>query len=312
MMVALPVVLLLMAIPLGLLAATAWLWVRVVRGFATVDTDTPLCGKCGAGVRGIGSLTCPECGADLREVGIVTPQGRRAVPALVFILAWTCLPALPALIALAFLTAIGPSVSTTRLHLTLNDAPHVLVVDAVYHGPHVTGGMSTSTSSATVNGVRTATTTLGLPAANPASIDRLQLSLATPAGQTTLIYQPTPAAYRIAHPGHSATEAVPLAPVDIRDDLLLATNTTLPMTDPKLQGLTDLANALANGSSNVAMQGWAGSTSSSWGSSSRPAWWYLALLLIGFAAIYASGLVIFFRLRRRAVSLATPDGDATP
>lgn len=312
MMIATPIALLVLLVPLSLLAATVFLWARVVRGFTVANADSPTCGKCGAGVRGIGSLTCPECGADLREVGIVTPKGRATVSVLPFVLGWTLLPVLPALVGLGILTAVGPTVSTTSLSFTLNDAPHVLNVDARYRGPQPGGGMSSSSSSSMVNGVRTAMTSIGLPTTASSSIQRLELRLTTPAGPTALTFRPDTGVYEVAHSGQSVDEPVPLDPTALRGGLLLAANTTAPLTDEKLQGLTDLANALATGSSSVVMQGWGGGMTSSWGRSSRPAWWYLALVLAGFVAIYIAGFVIYFRLRDRATRRLEPEGPLTP
>jgi hypothetical protein len=64
---------LLLGLPV-VVALIVWLVLRM-RSTGATAADHPTCGKCGAGVRGIGSLTCPECGADLREAGIQTPGG---------------------------------------------------------------------------------------------------------------------------------------------------------------------------------------------------------------------------------------------
>ncbi|MEM9252389.1 MAG: hypothetical protein AAGB29_08580 [Planctomycetota bacterium] len=312
MMIATPIAILFLVIPLALLAATVWLWARVVRGFTAKLAESATCGSCGAGVRGIGTFECPECGADLREVGIVTPQGRRAVSLVAFALGWTLLPLVPALVAFAMLLATGPTHTSSNFRVTITDGPQRLVVSGRFVGA-VTGGISTQSSSSTANSRRTATTTLGLPLSPTAVPERLDVRVETPSGMTAMAYDPVAAAFVASgHAGLSGSPqlALPIAPAEVSAVLPPAAAGQPTLNDDQVAGLATLLNGVAAGQPSIAVSGWGGSASSAFGSSSNPPLWYVATLIAVFGLIYIAGYVIYFRLA--ATTRSTPTVSTPP
>lgn len=306
MMIAAPIAMLFLLVPLGFVAATVWLWVRVVRGFTARVSDSATCGACGAGVRGIGTLDCPECGADLREVGIVTQQKRRAMSVVAFALGWTLLPLVPSLVALGLLTAIGPSHSTSTFRVTITEGPNQLIVAGRFTGPPVTGGTSTQSSSSSVNGRRTAQTTLGLPLSPVSLPERLYVKIVTPSGATELTHASAANAFVVAgHPGLSGSPALtlPVSAADVGAVLPLAAGGRLALSNDQLDGVASLLNGVAAGQPTITVSGWGGGASSGFGSSTRPSAWYLAALLAVFGLVYLAGYVAYFRLAAAAKRL---------
>ncbi|MEM6332553.1 MAG: hypothetical protein AAF823_04355 [Planctomycetota bacterium] len=298
--------LVLLVIPLGLLAATAWLWVRVVRGFTPANRDSATCGACGAGVRGIASFTCPECGADLREVGIITPKGRTRVSLPVFALGWTLLPLLPALVLIAILVALGPSVVRSTLNQSLSDGLWRIDWQAQIHpNSPLLPSTSVSSSSSTTNGVTTQSTTLQLGLQPSTEYDTLTIDLGGPTGFATLQYLPDTHAYRVLAPNTPPVDA----PVPLTADDLSPIATEF---EPRLVGILDLANGLAERRQSITVRGWAGGFSGGSTTSTRPARWYLALLLTIALATYAAGYAIYLRLRARADHPTDPTPAAPP
>jgi hypothetical protein len=308
--------LLALIIPLALLAATAWLWVRVVRGFRLpADGPTPTCAACGAGVRGIASLACPECGADLREVGINTPAQRRRVSPLAFILGWTLLPLLPALVAFTILIAVGPQHVTSRLHFSATHGPNKLTVNATHIGTRSGGsGVSSSTVS---GGMRShaGMTTLTYHAPAKTRPDNIQVLVASPAASLAFTFDHADGDYLVTSPiiptGSTRIAPAP-APTTLRTFMPPGNAAASGFSDNQIAGTANLLDGLAAGSNPITIPGWSGPSTSSSSMNARPAWWYLVLLVAVFAALYVAGLVLYFRLRARANRPATPPSPAPP
>jgi hypothetical protein len=107
---AMDLIALLAVVVAGAVAALIVWWFR-----GSKAAEAPACGRCGYCVRGITTLVCPECGADLREVGIVGPGMRKAPRPGVYILIWTLLLPVPAVILSAVGLAVAPRYDTVRM-----------------------------------------------------------------------------------------------------------------------------------------------------------------------------------------------------
>lgn len=92
----------------------------LVRPRATAKPAQPCCAACGYLVRGLPTFICPECGMDLREVGIRTPQMHRTMGPWGWVVVWSILLPLAALIISAI---VGDSLfryGRQRSQITLN------------------------------------------------------------------------------------------------------------------------------------------------------------------------------------------------
>jgi len=94
---------------LACLGGIVHLWMRV---FRKPHAPHARCGQCGYVVEGLTTMFCPECGSDFRKVGIVKPK-KRAVSPVRFTLLWTVLLAPIALVLGSLMVALAPRVANT-------------------------------------------------------------------------------------------------------------------------------------------------------------------------------------------------------
>jgi hypothetical protein len=341
--------LVIMALALGVVLASlvglAWLWWRVLRRPKSVAMGAS-CGQCGYGVRGISSTTCPECGHDLREVGIITPRRRGQVGPLGFMLTWTlCLP-LPALIISAIAIGLGPKRHHTSAHLELTPRSQSFtgVQLKVSSTSHKWTGAPISTSSSSSSGGSTkpsAPTPKQFQLQNyprGSTPDLVQLTRTQPTGSATgPATMPTAGTARhVSYSGHvnvtgaqlNVTPATlkvhatdksgqtivaskPLSPAVIETWLTASPNVqTSPRLKKEAAELAQTLRSAAQGKTQFTLRHF---TSTGHGSSdgNHAALWFVCVVIGFWVVLYAGGIVLFVRIRRRRQAAAQQASDAS-
>ena len=284
----------------------------------------PACGRCGYPVKGLTALNCPECGGDLREVGITTPRSRQKVTPLVFVMLWTLLLPIPALAISALMMTfyLAPRVDTLnqtiRLSATQATHPDVEVeidqrVTTWGGGPSFHGSSSAGSTPLRGGGALT----LYLPAA--AGDTRVTLR---PRPRSSPLVSPHPIDLKLdlsrgrghyAHAGATIAVSVPPTEQEVIDWFKAQ---AVPSPDAELRAdaadLIQIIQAISSGTGSASINRYTmrgGGTSTSSGSA---AWFGWTLLLL-WLAVYAAGIVIFFRVRRKHfVTDAPRDAPNTP
>lgn len=273
------------------------LWYLALRRRAAV----PECGQCGYHVAGLSTMSCPECGGDFREVGITTPRSRLMHP-LLFVLLWTILLAPVAIILGAYAVRSVPR--TTMTTRVIGVSPSSGSFDPInifveYEGVGLASG---SVSSQTINGSTTSTFTFLPGQQTAANIRRLELwtvprgapavSSAPPGAVAPGRTYPLPldgdvdtaalAAWLAASAGGAGDAAAEPAALAADVDELAGFVRSMVDAQPSYTStrLTGAGVAMTRGASVL------------------PAW-VVPSVVAFWAAIWAGGNALFFRVRRR-------------
>ncbi|MEO0586738.1 MAG: hypothetical protein AAF078_03775 [Planctomycetota bacterium] len=306
-----PILLIASIIPLALIAATVWLWVRVVRGFTSANRDSAVCGACGAGVRGITSFTCPECGADLREVGIVTPKAHGRVSLPVFVIGWTLLPLLPTLILLGLALAIGPQFRSTSVSVNLSKANNAFDFQADFEINGSMQGMSSTNSSTRVSGQFVSNARFQIGTTQPPRLISLTADINTLSHHASLTWRPDDGYFETQGPAGKSTLEPPLNPDDIEQLMTPADAASSELEFAQAPGIANGLNALADARPTIEITGFS-AVGSSTSQTAMPRPWYVALLFAAILALYIAGILAYRRLRARADRPADATPDSPP
>jgi hypothetical protein len=298
-----------LVLALGLLVASviglAWLWWRVLH---RPKGDLAVCGKCGYGVRGVGSLTCPECGADLREAGIVTPGRRGMVRPLAFVLLWTVLLVPPAAVVSLIALGLGPQVSTYGVFIDLQPttaASSYTVNLRVYAAEAHVGVASFPSSRPMPHGSGGSWIVAPLaPGQVPHSID-LEVSSSSQPGavqERAMRIDPAAGTYRYTRSGGpSASGRTPVEAAAMEQWLSSAGVAGGPQRSAEAAELAMCINALIAGQSPVGVTLFSANYRGSSYSGHAAPWFVLALWAL-WIAVWAGGMALYFRqYRRRSV-----------
>ncbi len=291
-----------------------WLWVAALRH--PPGPAMPACGRCGYAVKGLTALSCPECGGDLREVGITTPRSRQKVTPLVFVMLWTLLLPVPALVISAvWATVYAPRVDTLkqtiRLMATQANHPDVTVeIDQRVTSWGGAAGYHVHGSSASIRPHGGGALTLSVPAALGDTRITLQ-----PRARSAPLVSPHPADLELdlsRNRGHyndaGATIAVGVPPSE-QELIDWFKSQAVTTSDAELRAdaadLIAIIQAIASGTGMATVSRYTSGGGGSSSSSGQAAWFGGVLLLL-WLPVYVGGIVIYFRVRRRRLTPAAP------
>jgi len=302
---------------LGSLVGLGVLWWRVLRRPVGAATGAS-CGQCGAGVRGIGSMNCPECGGDLREVGIVTPKRRGVISPAMFLIAWSiCLP-LPAMVISGIVIGFGPKEQTISRDVRLSPGSSSgktvrvsITASRAIQGGAGAAAVSTGTSSSTSHhGSGSFTFRPGLPNRAKLQSVTIQVTHNNTAPSTTTATQPNvPTTLRLDTAGRRLDNGKAPTVREI-ESMLFPTKAISPAQTKQAQELLGAVQDITAGKTNLKFQHF---TSSGSGSStySGPVAWFGFTVLGFWSVLYALGIVLFLRIRKRRQAEAQRASDAS-
>ena len=302
-----PITIVMLLVVLAAFAGLAVLIFRVVRQDARTG-DVATCGQCGYGVRGIESWECPECGADLREVGIERPTARRMPGPVTFLVLWTLLLPVPAIVTSAIVVALGPQVRSGRISQGWRPDSKAYDLDLTIYwqttGRSYAGGGGSSTmsssGSASSRGPSTMTESYGFPAGSPP--DRIKLTIMPTAGggSASLVWENG----RFDGAAGAVTGSGSPSKADIEKFFQAAgIPTHTPEVALEMASVADAVDDLAAGQNQLIVQGFFTRGTASTSRSGPPTWLLIALVVF-WLVVYGGGIAGYFRIRQRRLAEA--------
>ncbi|MHC4990910.1 MAG: hypothetical protein ACYTGC_08005 [Planctomycetota bacterium] len=297
------------------LGGMVWLWVAVFRQPRGVGRAR--CAQCRYAVEGLQTMSCPECGSDFREVGILPPENRLVKP-LVFLLIWTVLLPVPALVVSLLVINKVPRVQTASYVVGLQPVsgafPELLLQVDYQSRPGRQGmGLGGTMTRTETRGDGDTTTTLSFPSVSGDSptLTGVRLQKSPTPGSMVIPVPPPAKSAELLRLTPDETGPTPDDEAAIKRwvtalgtpppaaDADGGESTTLRTVDEDIAELADLMGAVIGSKGSYVTKRFKVGGSGTSTNRMRTPTWAFALVISFWVVFYFLGVAIFFFIRKR-------------